>query len=121
MPYLLCIKNKYSDIKTFVLLLYQRSNQKPKIEEGQTIQCPKERRHKQSSKITQKTKDRVTRIPQKPVVMSDAPEGQVVPDPFVLKYFGVYDLTDIRFVRCISYANFVKRAIDSLASKILHS
>jgi hypothetical protein len=56
-------------------------------------------------KITQKTKDRVTRVPLKPVVKSGAPEGQVVPAPFVLKYFGVYDLTDIRFVRCISYDN----------------
>jgi hypothetical protein len=55
------------------------------------------------------------------VVKSGAPEGQVVPAPFVLKYFGVYDLTDIRFVRCISYDNFVKRVINSLASKILHS
>jgi hypothetical protein len=36
-----------------------------------------------------------SRIPQKPVVMSDAPEGQVVPAPFVLKYFGVYDLSKI--------------------------
>jgi hypothetical protein len=45
---------------------YQRSNQKPYIEEEQTTQWPKEKVQKdkqRSTKYTYKTKDRVTRTP----------------------------------------------------------
>ena len=51
---------------------------KPYIEEGQTIQWPKERGKRTNSdlqNITQKTKDRATRTPLKPRVNSGAPEG----------------------------------------------
>ena len=45
---------------------YQRGNQNPQIEEGQTTQWKKEKIQKdkqRSTKHTHKTKDRVTRIP----------------------------------------------------------
>jgi hypothetical protein len=45
-------------------LRYQRGNQKPKIEEGQTTQWPTEKEQndmERSTKHTHKTKDRVTR------------------------------------------------------------
>ena len=45
---------------------YQRGNQNPWIEEGQTTQLPKVQKDKQrSTKLTHKTKDRVTRAPLK--------------------------------------------------------
>ena len=49
---------------------YQRVNQNPQIEEGQTTQWPKEKRQRTNSNlqnITHKTKDRVTRTPLKTV------------------------------------------------------
>ena len=82
---------------------YQRSNQNPWIEEGQTTQWPqdikgvirireskKDRQHNAQKKgdkrtnndirdITQKTKDRVTQTPLKTVVNSGAPEGKQFP------------------------------------------
>jgi hypothetical protein len=57
---------------------YQRGNQKPYVEEEQKTQWPKEnvQRDKQrSTKHTYRTKNRVTRTPQKTGVNSDAPEG----------------------------------------------
>jgi hypothetical protein len=56
---------------------YQRGNQNPYIEE-QTTQWPNEKVQKdkqRSTKHTHQTKDRVTRTPQKPGVISGAPEG----------------------------------------------
>jgi hypothetical protein len=44
---------------------YQRGNQNPYIEEDQTTQWPKEKDKQRSTKYTHKTKDRVTRTPQK--------------------------------------------------------
>ena len=47
---------------------YQRGNQNPYIEEGQTTQWPKEKVQKKkqrSTKHTHRTKDRVTRTPLK--------------------------------------------------------
>jgi hypothetical protein len=49
-------------------LKYQRGNQSPYIEEGQTTQWPKEKVQKdkqRSTKHTYKTKDRITRTPPK--------------------------------------------------------
>ena len=57
---------------------YQRGNQNPYIEEGQTTQWPTEKRQEdkqRSIKHIYKTKDRVPRTPLKPGVNSDAPEG----------------------------------------------
>ena len=59
---------------------YQRANQNPYIEEGQTIQWVKQKvqRDKQrSTKHTHKTKDQVTRTPLKlkPGLTSGTPEG----------------------------------------------
>ena len=57
---------------------YQRGSQNPYIEEEQTTQWPKEKGQKdkqRSTKHTYKTKDRVTRTPQKPGVNAGAPEG----------------------------------------------
>ena len=57
---------------------YQRGNQNPYIEEEQTTQWPNEKWQKdkqRSTKHTYKTKDRVTRTPQKPGMNSGFPEG----------------------------------------------
>ena len=58
---------------------YQRGNHNPYIEEEQTTQWPKEKEQKdkqRSTKHTYKTKDRVTRTPQKKLGMNScAPEG----------------------------------------------
>ena len=53
---------------------YQRGNQNPYIEEEQTTQWPNEK-VQMEKQHTCKTKDRVTRTPQKPRVNSGAPEG----------------------------------------------
>ena len=56
---------------------YQRGNQKPYIEEGQTTQWTKEKVQKdkeRSTKHTHKTKDRVTQTPLKPGVNLGAPK-----------------------------------------------
>jgi hypothetical protein len=57
---------------------YQRGNQNPYIEEGQTTQWPKEKVQKgkqRSTKHTHTTKDQITRTPLKPGLNSCAPEG----------------------------------------------
>jgi hypothetical protein len=57
---------------------YQRGNQNPYIEEGQTTQWPTEKRQEDKQRSTKhiyKTKDRVTRTLLKPGVNSGAPEG----------------------------------------------
>ena len=53
---------------------YQRGNQDPEIEGGQTTQW-QETEQTTIYKTLQKTKDRVTRTPLKPGVNSGAPEG----------------------------------------------
>ena len=45
---------------------YQRGNQNPYIDEGQTTQWPKEKDKQRSTKHTHKTNDRVARTPLKP-------------------------------------------------------
>jgi hypothetical protein len=58
---------------------YQRGSQNPYTEEEQTTQWPKEKGQKdkqRSTKHTYKTKDRVTRTPQKPGVNAGAPKGK---------------------------------------------
>jgi hypothetical protein len=69
---------KYSRIVLRRTWRYQRVNQNPSIEEGQTTQWPKEKIQKDkqlSTRHTYKTKDRISRTPLQPVVNSGAPEG----------------------------------------------
>jgi hypothetical protein len=57
---------------------YQRDNQKQSIEEGHTIQWPKEKVQKDKhdlQNITQEAKDRATQASLRPEVKPGAPEG----------------------------------------------
>ena len=74
-------------ISTYNVWKYQRYNQKPNIEEGQTIQCRKQKGQMTNNDIqntTHKTKDWATRIPLKTGVNSGAPEGSAVSTPLVV-------------------------------------
>ena len=65
---------------------YRSGNQNPYIEKKQTTQWPNEKAQKDKQRSTNhihKTKDRVTRTPQKPGVNSSTPEGWAVPVPLV--------------------------------------
>ena len=60
-----CIINTNTNIKKISALKFSTT---PSLEEGQTLQWPKEKRQQENSilqNITQKTKDRVTRTPPK--------------------------------------------------------
>ena len=58
---------------------YLRGNQKPLIEEGQTMQLPKKEQHNNIQHTTQKTKDWATRTSLKPGINPSNPEEQAVP------------------------------------------
>jgi hypothetical protein len=61
-----------------------RDNQMSYIEEGQISQWKRKKRtNNDLQSIAQKTKDRATQSPLKPVVNSCSPEGKAVPAPHV--------------------------------------